>query len=406
MSIRPKHLADFLTILDAVLRNQNEPKKTTAGCSLFLIVIDNLPMLTISFGHSKVAEIIDSLTVELEKKLKGTVGAFQIQSDQIALIVEKSEAPELIHIELNLKNIIRKFGLQKDFNLHISAKLGYSPLNHLHKPAEAYLSELYQQTMRQSFSLTGFDTHTTPTQHSKQEMLMANQISEALERQQLCLAYQPIVAAATGKTSHHECLLRLRNDDGGLDSAGVFIPIAERMGFINLIDILTLEMALTKLSEASHATLALNISHLTIGNRDWLKKFFASVDSTIAARLHIEITETATNQNLRETAYFIASIQEAGCLVALDDFGSGYTSYKQIQALSLDMIKIDGSLIAGIDKNRHNQVLVRSLVDYFKEYGLKVIAEHVDSDKTAEILREYDIDYFQGYYFGEAVTNV
>jgi EAL domain-containing protein (putative c-di-GMP-specific phosphodiesterase class I) len=149
-------------------------------------------------------------------------------------------------------------------------------------------------------------------------------------------------------------------------------------------------------------SLAVNISHLTIGNREWLKTFFAEVTPDLANRLIIEITETAANRSLRDTAYFIATLQEAGCQVALDDFGSGHTSYRQVRSLSIDMIKIDGSLIADIETNSHNQILVSALVKYFKEYGLKIVAEHVDSGACAKLLMDYGVDYMQGHYFGKA----
>jgi EAL domain-containing protein (putative c-di-GMP-specific phosphodiesterase class I) len=116
----------------------------------------------------------------------------------------------------------------------------------------------------------------------------------------------------------------------------------------------------------------------------------------------IEITETTALRDLKETAYFIATLQDTGCMFALDDFGSGYTSFRQIRALSFDFIKIDGSLISDIATNEHNRLLVKSLLEYMKGLKVKTVAEFVETGETAKILMDYGIDYMQGNYFGKA----
>jgi EAL domain-containing protein (putative c-di-GMP-specific phosphodiesterase class I) len=90
-----------------------------------------------------------------------------------------------------------------------------------------------------------------------------------------------------------------------------------------------------------------------------------------------------------------------GCRVAIDDFGAGYTSFRNLQMLHVDMVKIDGSYVKGIAQSRDNQIFVRTLVDLAKNFNLKTVAEWVDSDEEAEMLEGFGIDYFQGFHFGE-----
>lgn len=385
-------LKNFLNKLDEVV-------KQPAQQSLFLIIIDNLPMLNLSFGHLQTTEIMIALQAEIAQKFSKKIIVFQVESDQIAIIYDESAPPRLIEAEIELKNTIRNFGTSMNLKLHIAASLGYCTIDEADKPAEEYFSELYRDIFLDSPKI-GFEDLPTH-EKSQQEMIMANKISDAIEGDNLRLAYQPIIDARFGKVVHYEALLRLQNEAGEMESAGMFIPIAERMGFIDLIDNKTLHMAIAKLIERPDISIAINISHLTIGNREWLKTFFSEVTSDIAKRLMIEITETAATQNLADTAYFIATLQEAGCEVALDDFGSGHTSYRQVRALSIDMVKIDGSLIHDIETNSHNQILVEALIKYFKEYGLKTVAEHVDSGSCAKFLTSYGVDYMQGNYFGK-----
>lgn len=359
-------------------------------------------MLNLAFGHIKAHQILLGLQAEIAQSFGKAISIYQIESDQIAIIYNEADAAKLIEAEITIKKIVRNFGAKYAMKIHIAATIGYKPLEY-DKPAEQHLSELYHSLYfnNSNWLLQDSQEKKLDTESSQQEMVMANEISLALSGDKLRLAYQPIISAETGKIAHYEGLLRLINDDGQLQSAGIFIPIAERMGFIDAIDHRTLELTIAKLKAHQDITLAVNISHLTIGNREWLKTFFRDVSSDIAQRLIIEITETAANQSLKDTAYFIATMQEAGCQVALDDFGSGHTSYRQVRSLSIDMIKIDGSLITDIETNKQNQILVSALVEYFKEYGLKIVAEHVDNGAAAKMLIDYGIDYLQGHYFGK-----
>lgn len=390
-------LKSFIDNLDNILSNES----AADSHAIFLIVIDNLPMLNLGFGHCKTNEIITVLQAEIAQHVGKSSKTFRIESDQIAIIMPETAPPALIATEVDIKKTIRNFGASLDLKLHIAASLSYAITANYKRSGEDFLAAIYHDTFFKTSRaelLTNLPAH----EKSQQEMIMANKISEAISGNDLRFAYQPIIDANTGAISHYEALLRLQNDAGELESAGMFIPIAERMGFIDLIDHKTLKMAIAKLTERKDISIAINISHLTIGNRDWLKTFFSEVTTDIAKRLIVEITETAANHNLADTAYFVATLQEAGCQVALDDFGSGHTSYRQVRALSVDMVKIDGSLILDIETNTHNQILVEALVKYFKEYGLKTVAEFVDSGSCSKFLTSYGIDYLQGNYFGAA----
>ncbi|MCB2082008.1 MAG: EAL domain-containing protein, partial [Rickettsiales bacterium] len=120
-----------------------------------------------------------------------------------------------------------------------------------------------------------------------------------------------------------------------------------------------------------------------------------------ARRLVVEITETAAQRDLRQTAYFVAALQSLGCKVALDDFGAGYTSFRQLKSLSVDIVKIDGSYIRNLTANSENQLFIKTLLDFNHSYGLKTVAECVESGDVAKMLMDMHVDYMQGYYFGK-----
>src|SRR5262249_8112660 len=172
-----------------------------------------------------------------------------------------------------------------------------------------------------------FEMTRREAEQSRQQMGLANYLLKAFKEKRLRLAYQPVIESKTGKTSHYEALLRLVNQTGKISSAGALIPVAEKMGLIDIIDTMVMEMVIEELRRAPNVTLAFNVSNLTTENPAWLESVSQAIKETpeIAPRLIVEITETAVHRDLRRTAFFVASLQSMGCLVALDDFGSGYT---------------------------------------------------------------------------------
>src|SRR3546814_8895912 len=120
----------------------------------------------------------------------------------------------------------------------------------------------------------------------------------------------------------------------------------------------------------------------------------------IASRLLSEITETAALQDFEETARFIGTGRDLGCKVALDDFGSGYTSFRQLKALTVDIVKIDGSFVRGVSDNPENQLFIRTLLNLANGFGLKTVAECVETAEDARILMSERVEFLQGWHYG------
>ena len=149
----------------------------------------------------------------------------------------------------------------------------------------------------------------------------------------------------------------------------------------------------------------MNVSGTTAGDPSWLQSFISYVraNHTVAGRIIVELTETAALQDFEESARFVSNLRELGCRVAIDDFGAGYTSFRNLQMLRVDMVKIDGSYVRGLSASPDNQIFVRTLVDLAKNFQLETVAEWVGSDEDAALLESFGVDYFQGFHFGEPV---
>ena len=135
----------------------------------------------------------------------------------------------------------------------------------------------------------------------------------------------------------------------------------------------------------------------------WLQGFvdYVKEHKEVANRLVVELTETASLSQFEENAHFVSQLRELGVTVAIDDFGAGFTSFRNLQMLHVDVVKIDGCYVKDLSANPENQIFVRTLTGLAKNFDMKVVAEWVGSDKDAALLESFGVDYFQGFHFGE-----
>jgi EAL domain-containing protein (putative c-di-GMP-specific phosphodiesterase class I) len=162
-------------------------------------------------------------------------------------------------------------------------------------------------------------------------------------------------------------------------------------------------LTLCDLEANPDVTLAFNISGVTAADRGWLRTLIARLKdrSDLASRLIVEITETAALHDLEDSARFVSIIRDLGCRVAVDDFGAGYTTFRHLKALPVDVVKIDGSFVRNLADNKENQLFIRNLLSLARAFNLVTIAECVENLEDAEILASEGVDLLQGYYFGK-----
>ncbi|HKQ94578.1 MAG TPA: EAL domain-containing protein, partial [Aestuariivirgaceae bacterium] len=222
------------------------------------------------------------------------------------------------------------------------------------------------------------------------------------------LAFQPIVDARTNAVVMHEALLRLSSQDGETVAAHHLVPIAEKLGLIRLLDRRMMMLAVQQLLQHPEARLSLNVSGITATDPRWfgqLTEILAEHGEAVK-RLTVEIAETATLRDPGQTSRFIGGLRELGCGIAIDGFGTGHTSFRNLKLLNVDMIKLDASFSELLSANRDNQYFLRSLVDLARRFDVRTIAERVQTEEDAELLRSWGVDYLQGKMYGDAVHDL
>jgi len=212
------------------------------------------------------------------------------------------------------------------------------------------------------------------------------------------------VQTGSRERAFYECLMRIVRSDGTVIPASAVIPVAEELGLVRLIDHRVMELVIAELQAAPELKVSFNVSPDSLTDPDWWGALGGQLRSRpgVAQRITLEITETTAIQNIDETAGFVTRAKNLGCRIAIDDFGAGYTSFRNLRRLGVDMIKIDGAFVQNLPRSEDDRVFVRTLIDLGRSLGLKTVAEWVQSEEAAALLQSWGCDYLQGELIGRA----
>ncbi len=239
------------------------------------------------------------------------------------------------------------------------------------------------------------------------QMQWASRIQQAIDEDRLRLYYQPIMPldAARGLETHYEIFVRLLDENNELVSPGAFIPAAERYDLMSAIDrwVVSNTLAFMGATGSEPSNFAINLSGSSITNSDFLNAIHKQIlhYQVSPERICFEITETAAIADLAKARVFINELKMLGCRFALDDFGSGLSSFGYLKTLPVDFLKIDGIFVRDLLKDPIDKALVESINNVGHLMDLQTIAEFVESAAALEVLREIGVDFVQGYHIAE-----
>lgn len=248
------------------------------------------------------------------------------------------------------------------------------------------------------------------------EMGWVPKIHAALESSNLILYGQVIEPTVSDQTTseHIEILVRMLGKNGDVIPPGAFLPAAERYGIMPKVDRWVISNTLLWMEEQQAIcnevpVCAINISGISMSDvkfRDFLLEEL-STTSVSTSNICFEMTETAAVSQLSSAIEFMETVKDAGCQFALDDFGSGMSSFNYLKNMPVDYVKIDGAFVSPLMSDETCVVMVRAIGDIARVMGLKTIAEFVENDAIRQQLAELDIDYVQGYGVGmpQPLTN-
>ncbi|MDO8445683.1 MAG: EAL domain-containing protein [Deltaproteobacteria bacterium] len=387
---------------------------------LFLIGIDDFKSINDTYGHGvgdsllqRVARLIQSSLIEMnlpQMEDPGEILSGRMGGDEFAVFLPGLDVNKGIEVCERLRKDIEG-SRPMAFDAHITASIGIvsypehgRTTTELFKKSDAALSRA-KEMGRNRCHLYSPEDKVLENIHLR--LTEKTRILKALEEDRFVPWFQPILSLKDGMITHYEALARMRDEDGTILPPSAFIDTAERFGLIGAIDRIITEKTMRVQAEMGrqkkYVSFGMNLSGKDLGDEDILLFLQSKIKETGADPSHLifEITETAAVYDLDRAVKFITELKSMGCRFSLDDFGVGFTSLVYLREMQVDYIKIDGAFVKKLPESPNDQLFVKAIVDVARGMGIKTVAEFVESEKTLNLLKEYGVDYAQGYFIGK-----
>ena len=375
--------------------------------ALLVVGVDKLAMINSAYGHETGDAILVAIGQRLDRFVRSSDIVGRLAGDRFGVVLTQCPESEVGSALDRVIAMVREQAVELDGQaIPVSVSVGCVLFPHLAGTAHDLLARAESAlALAKADGRSCWHLHRPSekqTELHRRHVVMGASVQRAIKDDRLIFTYQPIVRAGDFTVEKYECLLRMKDERGQIIPAQEIVPVIEQLGLTRMMDRHVLDMAVAELRRFADLTLAINISGLTATDQSWLRALMSAVKSSpeIAARLVIEITETAALHDIEETARFVAATRDLGCRVAIDDFGAGFTSFRHLKSLTVDLVKIDGSFVRGLAANVDNQLFIRNLMSLAEAFGLRTVAEFVENRDDADFLMRSGVEYLQGYYFG------
>ena len=387
--------------------------KAANGVGAYLLIgIDDVGAINADFGF----DVADEVIVEASRRIAATLspGALvgRVAGTKFGVFLKSADPERVREACVRLLNVLRErvIDTQKGSvaaSISIGAVETPRDADSAHKAMACAEAALDSAKRLGRSSYASFSEKTDVVTMRRRNTHMSDVILTALNERRVRLAFQPIVSDIGEAPSKFECLIRMRAVDGREVPAPEFIPAAERLGLVHLLDRRVLELAFNTLAACPNVRLNVNVSMETVKDPVWADGYLSVMraNENLARRVTVELTETQVIDAIDASIEFVAEIKKNGASFGIDDFGAGYTSFRNLKALDIDILKIDGSFVTGVSASRENQLFVRTLLDLARNFGMKTVAEWVDNEADAMLLKGLGVDYLQGYLLGKPETN-
>jgi diguanylate cyclase (GGDEF)-like protein len=384
-----------------------------SNCAFIIAAVNNLSVVNEAYGFEVADEVIVAMGRRLRQVVRTGDAIARYSGSKFGIILNGCSEEELQIAVDRFVNIARESVIETEWG-PVWAMLSIGAVIVPKNAADANIAMARAEealTEARRLPSDGSVIYRPSTKRNAERGLnarCATEIVKCLKSDQFKLGFQPIVSAATREVVLHEALLRMTDANNEMIAAAHLIPVAEKLGLVRLIDRTVTQMTIATLHSYPQARLSMNVSGATATDPRWFNQLtdIVKANQSIAERLTVEITETIALANMKETFAFVETLRKIGCSVAIDDFGAGFTSFRNLRDLPVNIIKLDGSFCRNLGDNTANQYLIRTLVDLGHKFNLKVIAEWVESQSDVDMLTSCNVDFLQGNFFGEVALEL
>ncbi|QIG95861.1 MULTISPECIES: putative bifunctional diguanylate cyclase/phosphodiesterase [unclassified Bradyrhizobium] len=379
------------------------------SCAFMLIGIDHLARVNDAFGFDVADAVIAEVAKRIRARLRSGDMLGRFSGNKFGLILRNCTVDDTnIAAERFLAAVRDEVVPTKSGPVSVTVSIGAVTIPRHARSAEEAVNRA-QETLdaaksRRAGSFALWKPNVERDAQRRVNIRVTDEIVTALNERRIVIGFEPVVDARSRQASFYECLVRMEQDDGRALLAPDIVPVAERLGLIRMVDHRVLELAIAELAAAPDVQLSLNISPDTTMDPDW----WATIESLMRAhpgvgeRLIVEITETVAIQDIDDVRGFVTRLKNFGSRIAIDDFGAGYTSFRNLRKLGVDIVKIDGAFVQNIVRSADDRAFVQTLIDLARRLEIKTVAEWVQDEEAAVMLREWGCDFIQGRLIGLA----
>ncbi len=398
---------EYETSLQAVLDDAREEGSEHVICYLDL---DQFKVINDTCGHLAGDELLRQLSAVLQEQIGERDMLARLGGDEFGILLRHRSAEAAYEVADAVRQAVSEFQFTWDGRAFgLGASIGLVPIGQtagtMHDVMSVADTACYAAKDQGRNRIHVYRQGDEELERRHGEMQWVSGIREALTADRLRLYCQPIVPLGRPEQRrHYELLLRMEGSDGRLIQPGAFLPAAERFNLIPAVDRWVIENALSWLeARPGHleqlGSCAINLSGLSVGDEEFLDWLLTRVQSARVEphRICFEITETAAIRNLSVATEFMTGLRGLGCRFALDDFGSGLSSFAYLKNLPVDAVKIDGMFVRDMDTNAINHAVVRSINDIGHVMGKATVAEFVETEAVWQALTAIGVDYAQGF---------
>lgn len=383
-------------------------QRHNAKCTLLLIDLDNFKLINDHYGHATGDRFLQRFAEAVDSSLRGGDILARYGGDEFVVVLPETDVEQGYSIAQRVLAAAKSVSLEATpggEQIHGSVSIGLAVYpDHASDAKDLFL---FADNMMYRAKAEGKERVSLPS--TEDVMAVFRDVSEmgvavlaAVNERRVIPFFQPIMGLEGNRLAAVEVLSRLEVN-GELMRADQFIEIAEKIGIIHRLDTIVIEAALAKIKDSDYdGYIFFNLSPRALVLSEFARTLRTVVKASGIApeRIVFEITERDTVKNLSLLERFITDLKSEGFGLAIDDFGSGFSSFHYLRRFPFDFLKIEGDFIANMLNSERDRVFVQSITSLAKALNIKVVAEFVESAEVLEMLRELEIDFAQGYYIG------
>ena len=381
--------------------------------ALCFMDLDQFKVINDTSGHIAGDEMLRQISSLLQRVVRKRDTLARLGGDEFGVLMEHCSLDDAHRVATSLQKAVQDYQFAWEGHLFkVGVSIGLVPITESTASLSLLLRDadaacyMAKDKGRNRIHVYHSDDLETTLRHG--EIQWVARLSHALEENHFCLYAQAIVPVDGSTETHYELLLRMLDTNEETIPPGAFLPAAERYNLITKVDYWVIENAFAMLADnpvfLDHiAFCSINLSGQSLTEPEMLAFIIKQLEilNIHGSKICFEITETAAISNLSMATKFISTLKERGCRFALDDFGSGLSSFAYLKNLPVDFLKIDGMFVKDIVDDPIDHAMVKSINEIGHVMGMKTIAEFVENDVVKGMLKETGVNYVQGYGVGK-----